>query len=1396
MKSRPKAPLAVLLVLSLLAGSLPLPPAGGAASPRPLWTFATPGDLRGSPSVADLDGDGALETVVSADSLGLVVLDTNGTMKWTFSLPSTVVTTPLLADIDSDGKTELVAGTDGGMVYTLSPDRSLLWTYEADGAIATDATAADLDGDGKSEVLFGNDRGTVMAVGADGRERWRFSAGGALRACLVAADLTGDGLPEVVVASGAGRLYLLGPSGSPVWNASTGSPLLADPAVFDLDLDGRPEVLTGAANGNVTAWKADGTPFWTYRAGGSVNSSIAIADSSGGRPEVLFGCDDGRLYCLSPAGALERTYYCGSPVGQPAPFAVGYSLQVAFPARDGKIRILGANCDPVMSWNVSAVPGSSCAVACLRAYDLPAVIINGEDGVVRCLPMADIPTLEWRTRQHDARRTGALPASPGGALPGSLEWRTPLQGSPDGPPSAADTDGDGRAEVAVATANGTLYLLNGSSGAVRWRVDAPGPAMRPSAPLVRDLNGDSAPDVAWAGPDGVLRALSSSNGAGLWRQDLGIYEASPAAGDLDADGLVEVAIGTDSGAFVCVDGRSGAPERTVNLTDGVRATAALVDPGGGPALGAMVSTAGSVLVVRNGTVLWTTADPVFLPTAPLIGDLNVDGTPDVIVGTGWGELRAFSGIDGRSLWNLSLGAAVTEPPVQAILSGANVYGIVVSVSDGSLVGVSGRYGEILWKVQAGARTSPSVADPDLDYDHEIMVGTRAGLDAFTSSGAHLWHYPVPGGVLSSPAIADTDLDGTLDVVFGGRDGYLYSLSAGGCCSPGDAPWPQYRHDAHRTGTSLVVSDRLLPDLEVVPRSFQPSVAFPDEGEAITVKVYVGNAGVAPSPECRISLTDNGTPVGTSQEFWAMEAGRFTRFDFPWNPQGGDHVLEVIVDSGGTVPELREDNNAARRTIRVNFLPVAVPGNDLRVDLGAVVLFDGSASRDPDGEISEYLWSFGDGGTSHGISPTHRYTAFGRFTVTLEVTDDSGASASGSLNVTVNGPPRILDRSPATDVTMAENETQSFTVTATDPESDPFSVLWRLDGAEAGAGERFAYCPDYSSEGNHTLAAEVSDGTRTVSTGWNITVRDSPSPILAHWPVWRNLSASTGDLIGFGIELAEGPAAIQWYLDGQPVDGASGPVFELLAGRSSVGSHTISVVVNASGHRDGRDWSLEVLRHNAPPSFDRIEPPGDSALMLSHGTQEFLVVVGDPDGGALSIQWYLDGAALLNETGARFVYQDRGGRGRVNVTAVASDGELSAAHTWTVRVNVPPTALFSASKKTAPVKSTVAFDGSPSFDPDGNITGYGWSFGDGSSLPSGGANASHSYARPGVYTVQLWVTDELGATSNATMTIAVGQPAEGVRSSGSWGLLALGAVAVLAALGGARHRRKKGFHQRD
>ncbi|MDD5647037.1 MAG: PKD domain-containing protein, partial [Candidatus Bipolaricaulis sp.] len=65
-----------------------------------------------------------------------------------------------------------------------------------------------------------------------------------------------------------------------------------------------------------------------------------------------------------------------------------------------------------------------------------------------------------------------------------------------------------------------------------------------------------------------------------------------------------------------------------------------------------------------------------------------------------------------------------------------------------------------------------------------------------------------------------------------------------------------------------------------------------------------------------------------------------------------------------------------------------------------IRFDAAGSTDPDGEIRDVWWDFGDGAVAEGVSVDHAYAAAGTYAVVLTVSDDRGAASSLTLPVTV------------------------------------------------------------------------------------------------------------------------------------------------------------------------------------------------------------------------------------------------------------------------------------------------------------------------------------------------------------------------------------------------------------
>jgi chitodextrinase len=110
------------------------------------------------------------------------------------------------------------------------------------------------------------------------------------------------------------------------------------------------------------------------------------------------------------------------------------------------------------------------------------------------------------------------------------------------------------------------------------------------------------------------------------------------------------------------------------------------------------------------------------------------------------------------------------------------------------------------------------------------------------------------------------------------------------------------------------------------------------------------------------------------------------------------------------------------------------------------------------------------------------------------------------------------------------------------------------------------------------------------------------------------------------------------------------------------------------------------------------------------------------------------------------------------TVAAYDGagntsaqSTAASATTPACANLPPVA-DAGLDQSATVGNVLTFNGSRSYDPDGTIASYAWSFGDGGT--GTGSVVNHAYTTAGTYTATLTVTDNLGATDTDTAQVNV------------------------------------------
>ena len=90
----------------------------------------------------------------------------------------------------------------------------------------------------------------------------------------------------------------------------------------------------------------------------------------------------------------------------------------------------------------------------------------------------------------------------------------------------------------------------------------------------------------------------------------------------------------------------------------------------------------------------------------------------------------------------------------------------------------------------------------------------------------------------------------------------------------------------------------------------------------------------------------------------------------------------------------------------------------------------------------------------------------------------------------------------------------------------------------------------------------------------------------------------------------------------------------------------------------------------------------------------------------------------------------------------------------------PQSFFTAAPAEQTIPFTANFDGTLSYDPDGEIASYIWNFGDGGG--SSGPQASHVYKQDGEYIVQLTVIDNKGISDSSSLKVrALNPPPTGV-----------------------------------
>jgi hypothetical protein len=418
-------------------------------------------------------------------------------------------------------------------------------------------------------------------------------------------------------------------------------------------------------------------------------------------------------------------------------------------------------------------------------------------------------------------------------FPVKFPGQTPNGSSVGNQPMAADLGlSPGYKSIIFGLRNGKLYVVrrasNGTWGAAPgWPVTLPSHVH--SSAAVADLTGDGAPDIV-VGFGSVMAQSQGHGGARaydragnlLWEvqtQDVtpgpsnGFRDpvmATPAIGDIDGDGDLEVVFGALDHYLYVVDGATGLAEPgwPRDMRDTVFSSAALHDIDGDGRLDIIVGVdahlegspyntpdGGCLQVLRyDGTSLsgFPKCIDQTINSSPAVGDIDGDGRPEIVHGTGafWGS----PGIPGNP----------TEAVYAWECDGSAVPGWPVAI-------------------QGQAGSSPALANLDADAALEVAItadntesSSTFRLYAFNGNGTQLFAPVVPKGfqgeTLSAgePVIADVLGDTALEILVP-TNAEVAVFSATGTQLTEDGP--SYANQKVSFATQYSLSNVAVTDLE-------------------------------------------------------------------------------------------------------------------------------------------------------------------------------------------------------------------------------------------------------------------------------------------------------------------------------------------------------------------------------------------------------------------------------------------------------------------------------------------------------------------------------------------------------------------------------------------------------
>ncbi|SEW50287.1 PKD domain-containing protein [Chitinophaga arvensicola] len=612
------------------------------------------------------------------------------------------------------------------------------------------------------------------------------------------------------------------------------------------------------------------------------------------------------------------------------------------------------------------------------------------------------------------------------------------------------------------------------------------------------------------------------------------------------------------------------------------------------------------------------------------------------------------------------------------------------------------------------------------------------------------------------------------------------------------------------GTDLT-SIGITTDLDGNPRPYNKifdAGAYEYSGNAPVNKPPVANAGsnitiALPTNTVQLDGSASSDPDGSIAAYkWTKVSG----------PDGAvivsDAAAKTAVNNlvqGVYVFELTvTDNIGASATSRVtvtvnaappaNKPPVANAGSNVTITLPTnTVSLDGSASSDPDGSVTAFQWTQVSGPSTAVLStPAAAKTnatqlVAGTYIFELKVTDNSDATATARVTITVNAAPvnqlPVANAGSNVTITLPANTVQLDGSASSDPDGSITAFKWTQVSGPANATLSAATSAKTTASqlvaGTYIFELQVTDNSNATATARvtvtvNSAVPANKPPIAdAGANITITLPVSTAQLNGSGSTDPDGTiTAYQWSQVSGPGNAVISTPTAVRANISQLVAGTyifeLQVTDNSNATSKARVTVTvnQAIPSNQPPVANAganitITLPVSTAQLNGSGST-------DPDGTIAAYQWSQvsgpNNAVISTPAAVRTNISQLVAGTYIFQLQVADNLGATATARVTVTVNnaspsnQSPVAIAGNDQKVVLSDELVLLNGSASYDPDGTIVAYRWELISGSSSATitnaTNARAFAHFTEGGVYVFRLTVTDNDNAISQSQVTLTV------------------------------------------